>query len=87
MYRVIPQPAATAQVAALPRRALTAYAEILDVLLMAPWDGSPQHEGNPAGAVRRWAFGDGGAGQIVYLVLEDRREVHLLLVQWWGSDG
>ena len=24
------------------------------------------------------------AGQVVYLVLEDRREVHLLVVQWLG---
>lgn len=25
-----------------------------------------------------------GAGQVVYLVLEEQREVHVILVQWWG---
>jgi hypothetical protein len=34
--------------------------------------------------MRRWAFGSGDAGQVVYLVLEQQREVHLLLVQWLG---
>lgn len=24
------------------------------------------------------------AGQVVYLILEEEQEVHLLLVQWWG---
>lgn len=35
-------------------------------------------------AVRRWPFGPRDAGQVVYLVLDDQREVHLLLVQWLG---
>ncbi|MGH3786465.1 MAG: hypothetical protein ACRDRG_07905 [Pseudonocardiaceae bacterium] len=47
-------------------------------------DGRPQHEDNPEGAVRRWNFGVGQAGQVVYLILEEQQEVHLLLVQWWG---
>jgi hypothetical protein len=44
--------------------------------------GSPHHEGNPDGAVRRWAFGPGQAGQVVYLILEDQRRVDILLVLW-----
>lgn len=72
------------QVAALPAEALDAYAEVLGVLQLEPWNGQPQHEDNPEGAVRRWLFGPGGAGQVVYLILDDRREVHLLLVQWLG---
>jgi hypothetical protein len=72
------------QVAALPAEALDAYAEVLGVLQLTPWNGQPQHEDNPGGAVRRWAFGPGKAGQVVYLILDDQREVHLLLVQWWG---
>jgi hypothetical protein len=39
---------------------------------------------NPDGAVRRWPSGAGDAGQAVYLVLEDRREVHRLVVPWLG---
>ncbi|MPZ00550.1 MAG: hypothetical protein GEU97_21740 [Actinophytocola sp.] len=72
------------QVAALPEEALNAYAEVLDVLQLTPWNGQPQHEDNPEGAVRRWPFGPGHAGQVIYLILEDQQEVHPLLVQWWG---
>jgi hypothetical protein len=39
---------------------------------------------NPDAPVRRWVFGPGQAGQVVYLILEDQQEVHLLLVQYWG---
>lgn len=84
MYRIVPDPATIAQVAALPDEALDGYAEVLEVLQVTPWHGPPQHEGNPGGAVRRWAFGTGHAGQVVYLIVEERQEVHLLLVQWWG---
>lgn len=34
--------------------------------------------------MRQRVFGPGGAGQVVYLVLEEQREVHVILVQWWG---
>jgi hypothetical protein len=40
------------------------------------------HEDNPTGAVRRWTFGPQHAGHIIYLILDDQREVHLLLIQW-----
>lgn len=83
MYRIVPDLATIAQVAALPDDALDAYAEVLEVLRLL-WNGQPQHEGNPDGAVRRWTFGAGLAGQVVYLITEERQEVHLLLVQWWG---
>ncbi|MFI9505375.1 hypothetical protein [Nocardia sp. NPDC052566] len=69
---------------ALPVDALPDYAQILSVLEVSPWAGSPQNEANPDGAVRRWAFGPRNAGQVVYLVLEAQREVHLLMVQWLG---
>ena len=84
MYFIVPDPATVEQVAALPIEALPSYAEILSVLELKPWSGGPQHEGNPEGAVRYWLFGPGNAGQVVYLVLEQQREVHLLLVQWLG---
>jgi hypothetical protein len=60
------------------------YAALLEVLQLTPWNGAPQHEDNPDGAVRRWTFGPGQAGQVVYLIDEQAREVHLLLVQWLG---
>lgn len=71
------------QVAALPVEALDSYLQVLTTLALTPWAGTPQHVDNPDGALRRWAFGDGGAGQVVYLILDEQREVHLLLVRWW----
>lgn len=82
MYCVVPDAATLEQVAALPTGALTGYAEVLAVLEVQPWSGRPQHESNPDAAVRYWNFGPDLAGQVVYLVLEERREVHLLLVRW-----
>ncbi len=84
MYRLVVYPEAQEQIAALPDEALNGYTDVLGVLEHAPWNGQPQHEGNPEGAVRRWVFGPGGTGHIVYLILEDQREVHVVLVQWLG---
>ncbi|MGH3767693.1 MAG: hypothetical protein ACRDS0_28405 [Pseudonocardiaceae bacterium] len=61
------------QVTALPADALDAHAEVLEVLQLTPWNGRPQHENNPEGAVRRWTFRSGQAGQVVYLVLEEQQ--------------
>ncbi|MGH3981850.1 MAG: hypothetical protein ACRDST_03940 [Pseudonocardiaceae bacterium] len=77
MYQIVPDPATIRQVAALPDGALDAYAEVLVVLQLTPWNGRAQHEGNPDGAVRRWTFGAGQVGQVVYLIDEQRQEVHL----------
>jgi hypothetical protein len=84
VYRVITYHEATEQIAALPAEALDGYAKVLSALERQPWSGRPQHEDNPEGAVRRWVFGPGGVGQVVYLVLEEQREIHVILVQWWG---
>jgi hypothetical protein len=84
VYRIIPDAAVFEQVAALPDEALESYADVLGVLALTPWNGSPQHKSNPDGALRRWTFGPGHAGQVVYLVLEDQQEVHIVLVQWFG---
>lgn len=77
MYRVVTYPEAQEQIAALPDEALGAYAEVLGVLEPQPWSGWPQHQGNPEGAVRRWLFGAGGAGQVVYLILEAARSARV----------
>ena len=82
MYRLIPDAATVDQVAALPVEALSAYADVLAVLELKPWAGEPQHAAHPDGAMRRWIFDPHGAGQIIHLIVEDRREVHLLMVQW-----
>jgi hypothetical protein len=70
MYRIVPDIAVIEQAAALPDDALAAYMELLDVLEVAPWNGEPQHEDSPEGAVRRWRFGADHAGLLVYLIDE-----------------
>jgi hypothetical protein len=84
VYRIVPDTEVSEQVAALPAEALVGYAEVVEVLQLTPWNGRPQHAANPDAPVRRWAFGPGQAGQVVYLILEEAQEVHLLVVQWWG---
>lgn len=84
MWRLVVYPEAQEQVAALPDEVLEGYAEVLGVLELAPWGGEPQHKANPDAAVRRWVFGVGGAGLVVYLILEDQSEVHVILVLWLG---
>ena len=84
MYQLVVYPEAQEQIAALPDDALIAYADVHGVLELKPWNGEPQHKDNPDGAVRRWPFGPGAAGHVVYLILEAQREVHVVLVQWLG---
>lgn len=84
MYRIVPDDDVLDQVADLPAEGLLAFRELLKVLELVPWNGLPQHAGKPNSEVRWMPFGPGDAGQVVYLVLEDVDEVHLLLVQWIG---
>ncbi len=82
MYRVVVYPEAADQLAELPASALADYARVMDAVEVVPWNGPPHNERNPAGAGRRWSFGPGGAGQVLYLVLDRQREVHVLRVLW-----
>jgi len=82
VYRVVVHPEAADQLAELPASTLADYARVLDAIEVVPWNGPPHHEGNPDWAVRRWPFGPGGAGQVLYLVLDRDREVHVLRVLW-----
>jgi len=83
VYQILPMPEAIDQIDALPGEALASLAEVFAVLQLKPWEGEPQHKGNPDGAVRRWLFG-GGAGQLTYVILENKREVYILMVLWLG---
>ncbi|MFE3262202.1 hypothetical protein ACFXPS_43385 [Nocardia sp. NPDC059091] len=84
MYKIIPHADTFDQVAGLPSEALDDYTQVLSVLQVAPWNGQPQNAKNPDGAVRVWLFGPGKAGQVVYLVLDEPPEVHILMVMWIG---
>ena len=86
MYRVVIYPEATDQLAELPASVLAEYARVIDAIEVAPWNGPPHNERNAEGAVRRWPFGPSGAGQVLYLVLDQQREVHVLRVLWVELD-
>jgi hypothetical protein len=60
------------QVAALP----------LDALEVAPANGRPYNADHPERPMRELVFGPRGEGTITYLLLDEAREVHILLVQW-----
>jgi hypothetical protein len=50
--------------------------------------GPSHHAQNPHAEVRHWLFGTDGTGQVIYLVLERDREVHVLRVLWLDlADG
>lgn len=82
MFRVVTYPEAAEQLAALPSHLLVDYARVLDAIADAPWDGAPQNANNPHAEVRRWLFGPLGVAQVLYLVLDREREVHVLRVVW-----
>jgi hypothetical protein len=82
VYRIHTYPEAVAQIAAVPDRALADLARALDAIAASPWDGPSHHAANPAAEVRHWLFGPDAAGQVIYLVLERDREVHVLRVLW-----
>jgi hypothetical protein len=84
VYRIVTDSTVLDQLAALPTGALPYYAEVLDVLELAPWNGRPYNEDKPDVPMRELVFGATGEGTVTYLILEQQREVHVLLVQWIG---
>jgi hypothetical protein len=71
-----------AEIESLPREAVTALAEVLDLLEVAPWSGHPLVDRNPDGAVRTMTFG--ATGLVTYVVVEHLGRVDLLQLHWVG---
>ncbi|MBF6327596.1 hypothetical protein IU452_03585 [Nocardia transvalensis] len=71
---------------ALPTPALAAYAELRVVLEVSPWSGESINAAKPDAAVRTMSFGERHEGLVTYVILEQQREVHVLMVQWVGFD-
>ena len=74
-------PAARAQIQALPLAGVDALAEAMTVLLLVPERGESINAANPDGGVYQLAFGD-GRGLITYLLLTDQNRVDVLIVTW-----
>lgn len=85
MYRVHTDSDVHQQIEALPPSALPNYAEACTFLELSPWNGDSVNAGNPDAPVRNMVFGTENDGLITYLIVEERREVHVLMVQWVGG--
>lgn len=79
MYRIVTYDEADEQIAGLSIEGLLAYAQLLDVLQLTPWNGPSINSNNPDGAVRQWAF---GRGMVTYLILDDEQRVDVIDVLW-----
>jgi hypothetical protein len=83
VYEVTTDEQSQAQIENLPAAALVAFAEARAALEVAPWTvGTPYHLGRPHSPMRTLTFGERGQGDVVYLILEERRRVDLLTVLW-----
>lgn len=80
MYRLSLEPTAEEQIDAVPDEALRPLAELFTLLEMAPWNGQPFNPASPTANMLTHAFGERGLA--TYLVLEDRREVYVLRIEW-----
>ncbi|MGH3696545.1 MAG: hypothetical protein ACRDRX_21565 [Pseudonocardiaceae bacterium] len=70
------------QIAALPAKALSSFAELMTLLELSPWAGASYDREQPSANMRTHPFGPAGAGFIIYLILEQERRVSLLRVVW-----
>lgn len=83
MYEVVTDDEVNDQVAALPDELVSYYAQVLDLLELAPWGSDPYNDAKPDGSMRRLQFGpSGGQGQAIFLILERERRVEIVRVVW-----
>jgi hypothetical protein len=80
VYRLNLDSIAEEQIDTVPEEALRPLAELFTLLETAPWSGQPFNSANPRGNMLTHAFGERGLA--TYLVLEERREVYLLRIEW-----
>lgn len=80
MYRLSLDPIAEDQISAVPDEALRPLAELFTLLETAPWSGESFNPLNPRGNMLTHEFGE--LGLATYLVIEERREVYLLRIEW-----
>lgn len=85
MYRIVSDPLFDDQIDALPAEALQFCAEAFDVLRLVPEKGLLYNEKKPDG-LRVLKFGRKREYEILYMILEDQREVHPLRLLWANLD-
>lgn len=82
MYSVETEAVALGEVAAVPAGVLPAYAELMTLLELAPWSGSPYNLQRPEANMRTHTFAEDGRGLVIYMILEGERRVVVLRVLW-----
>ena len=80
MYQLSLDPVAAVQINTVPQEAISPLVELFTLLETAPWSGVPFSLANPRANMLTHAFGENGLA--TYLVLEERREVYLLRIEW-----
>jgi plasmid stabilization system protein ParE len=80
-YTLDIDPAAHAQIRALPPEGIDALSEAFEVLSLVPERGEPINADNPGGGVFQLVF-DSGRGLITYLLLPEQDRVDVLVVTW-----
>jgi hypothetical protein len=80
VFKLILDPVAEEQIAALPDHALRPLAELFALLETAPWSGDPYNSANPRGNMLTHTFGERGLA--TYVVLDRQREVYLVRIEW-----
>lgn len=83
MYHVVTDDEVNAQVAAMPDDLLAHYAQVLDLLELAPWSSEPYTDAKPDGVMRRLPFGPPGrTAQAIFLILDRDLRVEIVRVVW-----
>ena len=80
MFKLIIDPVAEEQIAALPDHALRPLAELFALLETAPWSGDAYNSKNPRSNMLTHPFGERGLA--TYVVLDLQREVYLVRIEW-----
>ncbi|MEU8273968.1 hypothetical protein ACGFIJ_02005 [Microbispora bryophytorum] len=80
MYKLVVDPIAEEQIAALPDEALRPLAELFTLLETAPWSGEPYNRAKPRSNMLTHPFGERGLA--TYVVLEEQRESYLVRIEW-----
>jgi hypothetical protein len=80
VFKLIIDPVAEEQIAALPDHALNPLADLFALLETAPWSGDPYNSKNPRANMLTHPFGERGLA--TYVVLDQQREVYLVRIEW-----
>jgi hypothetical protein len=80
VFKLVIDPVAEEQIAALPDHALHPLADLFALLEAAPWSGEAYDSKNPRANMLTHPFGERGLA--TYVVLDRQGEVYLVRIEW-----